>query len=311
MKIKKIIYVYTFSFFSSYCYNPQYFCTAANAKYFDGLKALIGSIHKSNFDHLGQIAVFNLGLTKKQIDEINSMEKVKVYEVKLTHPDLLKPFNVFGNKWVPGWYAWKPVVIKQALDLFPYVVWQDAGNLTFRPLDDLFTHIIQKGYFLNRAGNLNKNHTTHYIIKKFNLDSQNNKWILELPQVEAGLIGISRTCTIAYEKFLLPVYELTKDLKNFEDDGTCPLGFGWARYEQPLFTMLAYQLGLEIFTKYKKPTQIYLHVDNQKIPFYLDSPKGFDENTHITFRISFMRQEFINYIRYKKITFLPQKKYVI
>ena len=48
-------------------YAYQYYCTAANSDYFKILLNLIGSIHETNFDKLGGIAVFDLGLTEDEI----------------------------------------------------------------------------------------------------------------------------------------------------------------------------------------------------------------------------------------------------
>lgn len=87
-------------------YDKMYFCTTADERYFPLLINLIGSIHKVNFDELGEIAVFDLGFTEQQLDELHCIEKVRVYNVELTHPDLLKP----NSRLKRGWYAWKPVV---------------------------------------------------------------------------------------------------------------------------------------------------------------------------------------------------------
>ena len=94
------------------------FCTAADAKYFKRLLNLIGSLHHTNFDQTKEIAVFDLGLTNDQKETLNGIQKVKLYSIELTHPDLLTQFVV--RKIVPGWYAWKFVVLKQTLDIFPY-----------------------------------------------------------------------------------------------------------------------------------------------------------------------------------------------
>lgn len=46
----------------------MYFCIPSDSKFFDKLLRLIGSIHYTNFAKTKEIAVFNLGLTKKQIN---------------------------------------------------------------------------------------------------------------------------------------------------------------------------------------------------------------------------------------------------
>ena len=117
---KKILFIFNIlitSFLYSETQNDLYFSTASDAKYFDLLLNLIGSIHKTNFENLKEIAVFNLGMTQEQIDQLTTIENVTVNEVEKTHPDIIKQFITANNgKTVPGWYAWKPVIMKQVLE---------------------------------------------------------------------------------------------------------------------------------------------------------------------------------------------------
>ena len=126
---------------------PVYICTAANSNYFDNLLNLIGSIHKVNYESLDTIAVFDLGLTEPQKIILNTIEKVKVYQVEKTHPDILTFFKLPSTKQMLGWYAWKPVIIKQALDYYPYIIYLDAGTTVLNPLDDLAEHVAIQGIF--------------------------------------------------------------------------------------------------------------------------------------------------------------------
>src|SRR5262245_24936207 len=90
----------------------HYYCVASDAAHYDRLKNLIGSIHHVDYENLGAIAVFNLGLSSNQISELETMEKVSVHAVEMTHPDLLTYF-VTGptGRCVRGYFAWKPVVM--------------------------------------------------------------------------------------------------------------------------------------------------------------------------------------------------------
>ena len=56
----------------------QYFCTACDSRYFDNLLNLIGSIHAVSFKQLGEIAIFDLGLTDEQKDHLYSIQKDSV-----------------------------------------------------------------------------------------------------------------------------------------------------------------------------------------------------------------------------------------
>jgi len=153
-----------FLFIASFCfsisnvfaeqYDPEkkYFATSSDSNYFSRLCNLIGSIHHVHSHDLGEIAVFDLGLKPKQIKKLNSMEGVKVYRIEMTNPYILTYLRK-GSKepvMIKGLYSFKPVAIKQALDLFPCVLYLDAGCLVFRPLDDLFKHIQKNSYFLQQ-----------------------------------------------------------------------------------------------------------------------------------------------------------------
>lgn len=83
-------------------HNPIYFCTAADSRYYWQALNLIGSIQKLHFKELGEIAVYNLGLTDEQRSTLNRIQKVKVYEVEKTNPDIITPFVTdSGGRRVP------------------------------------------------------------------------------------------------------------------------------------------------------------------------------------------------------------------
>lgn len=283
--------------------NKMYFAIAADEQHFFLLIDLIGSIHKVNYDEVGQIAVFNLGLTSNQIAELNHIDKVYVYEVELTHPDLLTRFQVRPNgalnnvqvngepnKMVRGWYAWKPVVIKQALDMFPHVLYLDSGFTIKNSLHQVFQHIQQNGYFLIDSPTSIKWMATRYIIEKFNLESPEKKFILDDNNhgISAGIQGLSRKL---YDSYVMPMYELSKDLNNFIDDGTTPDGFGTGRHDQPLFSMFASLLNLKAIKCFSQGSNV-LMVDGKKIPFTFRTYFNFKwERDHIN-----MKQ----FLRYRK-----------
>ena len=224
--------------------NYHYFCTACDSRYFLNLLNLIGSIHDVCFKNLGEIVVFDLGLTEQQIEQLRKIAKVSVHKIKHSNPKLLKYFKVsnFG-KTVPGWYAWKFVVLEQALELFPYVLWLDSGTTILKPLDDLFKYIQQSGYFLctmgdekfyNQFSHPIKWGTTEYVKKEFELLSSEKKWILDQEPLLSGLIGISRK---ALKYLVEPLCKYAENLKLFEDHGTAPNGFGTARHDQTILSI--------------------------------------------------------------------------
>ncbi len=168
----------------------MYFCTAADNKHFRWLLDLIGSIHKTNFNDTKIIAVFDLGFTIKQRKQLSLMQKVQVFDVERTHPDLLTYFQSRSApelKMVRGWYAWKPAVIKQALEKFPHVLYLDAGCLVLKPLNNLFLYIQEKGYCLfNNYGQI-RERAIRRVASKF--ANKQDSWILDAPNITAGPRG--------------------------------------------------------------------------------------------------------------------------
>lgn len=290
---------------------PLYFCTAAETSYYQNLLNLIGSIHETNFDNLGEIAIFDLGLKQNEIEHLRRIKKVNIYPVELTHPDLLKIFTTSPwGKTVPGWYAWKPVVIKQALDILPYVLYIDAGTTILKPLDDLLEYIEDKGYFIGTIGNEFENGqfrhpikwgTTQRVRKLFNLDSPENKEILDKEFIMGNIVGLSRK---SKDLFLSEWYGLSKDLDNFKDDGTTPNGFGTGRHDQTILSILGYLNKLTIHQQdYTQAKPINLVFKNKQSNLYITwHPESVCSKTHIYSSRYHLEniQHYLQQIRYKE-----------
>ncbi len=227
---------------------PLYFCTAADSDHYNWMLNLIGCIHKYDYNLLGEIAVFDLGFSEEQKKELSCLNKVKVYTLEMTHPDLLTHFQVRSDKKARGWYAWKPVVLKQALDMFPYVLYLDAGvgiNCSSVPI---FEYIHRNGYFFVTCFHSIKWMTPKFVIEKFNLEHPDRVFILDDAAygMSAGIQGVSRKI---YDAYVMPMYELSKDINNFIDDGSTPDGFGTARNDQPIFSIQARLLNFKILDR--------------------------------------------------------------
>jgi glycosyltransferase involved in cell wall biosynthesis len=258
-------------------YAPHFFCTAADSPFFKNLINLIGSIHETSYDALGEIAVFDLGMTDDELALLSKIEKVSVHKIEAINPDLLKLVRTSNSgKHVPGWYAWKFVILKQALDIYPYVLWVDAGTTILKPLDALFKYIQQEGYFLATIGDEKVNDrilhpiswgATEYVKTQFNLTSPQKSYILHKEPLLSGTIGVSRK---ALEYLVNPLYAYTMHLRLFEDDGTTPNGFGTGRHDQTVLSVFAYLHGLTIHHQdHMQKTPIYLQVDEKYEEFYV------------------------------------------
>lgn len=182
----------------------QYYCTAADNPYFHRLMNLLGSIHKNNYENLEEIAVFDLGLDEEKIRILNKISKVKVYKLKENNSNLLTTFHPPGARSVLGWYAWKPVVIKESLEMFPYVLWVDAGTTVRKPINELFSHIKKNGYFVCAIGDSYWNGfveplhpirwcTTEFVKEKFGLNTIEKDWVLSKECIMGGIVGSTKT----------------------------------------------------------------------------------------------------------------------
>jgi hypothetical protein len=279
-------------FASDYNLEKKYFATCSDSNFYPRLCNLLGSIHRVHSNDLGEIAVFDLGLLPEQIKELKSMKKVEVYNIEMTNPHILTYLRKSRSEpvMVRGLYSFKPVVIKQALDLFPCVLYLDAGCTVLRPLDDLFKHIQQNSYFLVSCGHSIRFMTTNYIVEKFDLHANERKWILDGNTIGLGacLQGLTRK---VYDSYVIPIYELSKDIQNFMDDGSSPEGFVVTRHDQTLFSIQAKLLGYKIFDLIS-PT--LLNIDNKQIPFNVNYG-SYSSETHILLQGSLDFKSFIKY----------------
>lgn len=285
--------------------NAVHICTASDEQYFPCLVNLIGSLHQNNFNEIKKIAVFNLGLNQQQIDYLTTIENVSIHSIEQTHPDLLKRFNTrHWGKAVPGWYAWKAVILKQAFDLFGIdatIFWIDAGTTIYKDLNPLFSYTTEHGYFFHNGSSwpLNKE-TTQFVKNAFNLHSSQRNWMLHQQGLEAGFMGVTKK---VYETFIMPMYELTKDLRYFADDGTCPDGFGNSRHDISLFSIHAFLNGYTIFQHFENPRELgSLNIAGTLVPFHIAcNPEDRNQDTHIyCARFDINPSAYMPFIHYKK-----------
>lgn len=260
---------------------PMNFITVTDKEHCQFVPDLIRSIHNHNKKNAINIIVFDLGILPNQKSDLETKYKVKVYPIEMVHPDLCKKFIVrpHGRK-ARGWYAWKPVAIYQALQLFDYCLYMDAGMRVTGPSDDIFAAIEQDGYFFIDCGHKINPMTTKYVVKKFNLDTENN-WVLNLHGLAAGFQGVSKRI---FESYVKPMYLLGHDLRNFEDDGTAPWGFGGARHDQTLFSIYARLLNYKVHSMLDSTNRSNLIIiGNKSVPFKIQNYmryKTYGDNPH-------------------------------
>tara|TARA_R110000868_G_scaffold172996_2_gene409014 strand:- start:149 stop:2539 length:2391 start_codon:yes stop_codon:yes gene_type:complete len=285
---------------------PMYFCTAADEKHYPLLLNMIGSIHLHNYYDVGEIRVYDIGLNDRQIAELSNFKKVTVCKVEETNPDILKYIETGVDRQVRGLFSWKPVLIKDSLDHHEYVLYLDAGTTVLKPLNQLFHHIKENGYLLFDCGHSIKWMTTDYLVNKLDLSSDDNRWILndDTLGIDAGFMGVSRE---VYDSFVFPMYELSKDLANFADDGTCPDGWGTGRHDQTLFSIQARKLGLDVLLHDRDDAACNLLVDGNQVGVHLTHRADrVNPNTNI-----FRSRWSIAYDTFKLYTSSIKRKYIM
>jgi len=239
-----IFFILCLPIFSLMAGEKFYFATSADTEHYEWALNLIATIHRYNYSDTGEIAVFDLGLTDFETNELEKIEKVKVYPVEVVNKEMLIKFKVNKEgKIARGWYSWKPVVLKQALDLFPAVLYLDAGITLTGPSHPIFKWIQQHNCFLVDCGHNVKRMAIQSVSKKFQLNLPENSWVLDTLGISAGVQGVTSAIK---ESYILPLYQMAHDISYFVDDGSAPKGFGFARHDQTLFSIQARLLHLPI-----------------------------------------------------------------
>ena len=93
--------------------------TAADSRYFIGLANLVGSVHY--WSSATEIVIYDLGLDHRQLDEVGRWRNVRQVGGFLDReiPDHCRKLRL---------YAWKPLVIEDAIRQHESVLWVDAGS---------------------------------------------------------------------------------------------------------------------------------------------------------------------------------------
>jgi len=280
MKNKKYIFVILIFFSITFRLNSidHCYCTTSDSRFFPKLINLIKSINVNDGEGFNKkILVFDLGLLDSQKEILTKLNNVYLRKINTNNENIFKYFQTGSNRKVRGWFAWKPIVIRQALDECPYILYLDAAMEVYKDLDLLFRHINNIGYFLVDTGvhNLSDRITKNVkdkVINKLDLNKQAMLLNIDSVSVSAGIQGLSRKY---YKNYVMPVYECSKNLDLFLDDGSSKLGFGAGRHDQILFGIYANLNAMTInragWINFKLDEKIYnlhMHWDRKKLNKY-------------------------------------------
>jgi len=134
------------------------------------------------------------------------------------------------------------------------VLYLDSAIEIVRDLRPVFDYICKKGHLLFESVRTIKWMATDYIIKKFNLYAPKLAHLLNAQGIDAFIIGLTRD---HYHDYVVPLYELSKDLRNFAEDGSTQT----ARHDQTLFSLQAYYVKLSFV---KMDSQVFIDKNNNK-----------------------------------------------
>lgn len=220
-----------------------YFATSADSEFYSCLLVMINSIYTHHAKDSWEITVYDLGLTPEQRAEVTTLPNVHVDTLEQVNPYMLTPFLVRQNgRTARGYYSWKPVALKMALDKYPYCMYIDCGLELQVPLHYAFSCIERDGYFFAACS---ESHpitimSPPKVIELFSNDFE--KYGQEVG-ISAGYQGISGRI---YKSYILPIYELAKNIEYFQSDPGCPGGFNYCRNDQPLFSIMVRKLGFKV-----------------------------------------------------------------
>lgn len=173
--------------------------TAANALYFETLKTLVASIHRTSHDIVDEIVVYDLGLAQEEIKFIESWDKCRV-------EDLNSKFDTlpFDDYLLPKGHAYKCYCMVDIQEPGVNLLWLDAGVMALQSLEGMFNTIDSEHIF--SVGDVwpNINYTKDSCKKIM----QATESELQDVQLSSGILGYKVGGT--FDKLFKEAYEYSK-----------------------------------------------------------------------------------------------------
>jgi hypothetical protein len=153
--------------------------TAANNVYYETLKTLVASIHRTSDDIVDKIYIYDLGLDISEINAINKFDKCEVLDLKSLITPL--PFNEYL---LPKGHGYKCFCL-QHLKGNDNILWLDAGVMLLKSIKPIFDIIENEDIFTVGDSHLNKNFTKPSCVEIMNATESE----LNDVQLSSGIIG--------------------------------------------------------------------------------------------------------------------------
>jgi hypothetical protein len=202
--------------------------TGANSSHQKSLQQLLSSI--TYYESFAKIVVFDLGLTQPEVANL----QCRFPQVEIRHFDYSQWPAYFDININAGEYAWKPVIIAEALEEFQgQLLWLDAGCVVVQPLLRIRKVLQRSGFYSPLAGSTVGEWTHPATLAMMGLDKKH----LTGRQFSGGIVGVNYA--------FLEARKLVHEWKTcaLNKDCIAPIGSSRAnhRQDQAVLSILIYQ----------------------------------------------------------------------
>jgi hypothetical protein len=188
--------------------------TASDKQHFLYLENLLKTYNKNNNKKkFTKLLIFDLGLTDEQVKKLEQYSYIQLRKFPFDNYPSFFNERLEEHNYKLGGFAWKPVIIDILKnEEIENIIWLDSASL-FNSRIFLFKLLVYENGFASfySSGSV-KNWTHNSVIKQLNLE--NNKYILNSPNLMAGVIGFSfksefasslleQWCNLAIQKELI------------------------------------------------------------------------------------------------------------
>ena len=165
--------------------------TASDKQHFLYLENLLKTYNKNNNKKkFTKLLIFDLGLTDEQVKKLEQYSYIQLRKFPFDNYPSFFNERLEEHNYKLGGFAWKPVIIDILKnEEIENIIWLDSASL-FNSRIFLFKLLVYENGFASfySSGSV-KNWTHNSVIKQLNLE--NNKYILNSPNLMAGVIGFS------------------------------------------------------------------------------------------------------------------------
>lgn len=240
--------------------------TASDKQHFLYLENLLKTYNKNNNKKkFTKLFIFDLGLTDEQVKTLEQYSNIELRKFPFDNYPSFFNERLEEHNYKLGGFAWKPFIIDILKNEgIANIIWLDSASL-FNSRIFLFKLLVyENGFASFYSSGPVKNWTHNSVLKQ--LDLENNKYILNSPNLMAGVIGFSfksefasslleQWCNLAIQKELIVPEKSTIDNH---------------RHDQSLLSILYWSM-----TKNKLPSNISIFgikIQNwpNKILFFYD-----------------------------------------